>query len=80
MPLKTGFLLVPLIRISSPSPNVFSETVYLNNAEQVLVQPRTQSATFFIEQQHRIHSIHSGSGFSGLGHRNDSGLDDINID
>ncbi|CAG8441735.1 2761_t:CDS:10 [Diversispora eburnea] len=81
VPLKTGFLLVPLIRIASPSPNVFSETVYLNNAEQVLVRPRTQSATFFIEQQHRIHSIHSGSGFGGPGHHhNDSGLDDINID
>ncbi|RHZ81350.1 hypothetical protein Glove_121g72 [Diversispora epigaea] len=80
VPLKTGFLLVPLIRITSPSPNVFSETVYLNNAEQVLVRPRTQSATFFIEQQHRILSIHSGAGFGGPGHHNDSGLDDINID
>ncbi|CAG8593544.1 17516_t:CDS:10, partial [Cetraspora pellucida] len=80
VPLKTGSLLVPLIRIASPSPNMFSETVYLNNAEQVLVRPRTQSATFFIEQQHRIHSLHSAAGFGAPGHHNDSSLDEINMD
>ncbi|CAG8469022.1 1642_t:CDS:10 [Racocetra fulgida] len=80
VPLKTGSLLVPLIRIASPSQNMFSETVYLNNAEQVLVRPRTQSATFFIEQQHRIHSLHSATGFGAPEHHNDSGLDEINMD
>ncbi|CAG8667598.1 24821_t:CDS:10 [Dentiscutata erythropus] len=80
VPLKTGSLLVPPIRIASPSPNIFSETVYLNNAEQVLVRPRTQSATFFIEQQHRIHSLHSAAGFGAPEHHNDSGLDEINMD
>ncbi|CAG8680991.1 30910_t:CDS:10, partial [Racocetra persica] len=80
VPLKTGSLLVPLIRIASPSQNMFSETVYLNNAEQVLVRPRTQSATFFIEQQHRIHSLHSATGFGAPEHHNDTGLDEINMD
>ncbi|CAJ0841033.1 1182_t:CDS:10 [Entrophospora sp. SA101] len=80
VPLKTGNLLVPLIRIASLSSNIFSETVYLNNAEQVLVRPRTQSATFFIEQQHRIHSIHSTGGFSGPGHHHNEGLVDVEID
>ncbi|CAG8621472.1 15546_t:CDS:10 [Funneliformis mosseae] len=53
VPLKTGHLLVPLLRVTILDSHTFSETIYLNNAEQVLVRPRTQSATFFIEQQHR---------------------------
>jgi hypothetical protein len=51
----------------------------LNNAEQILVRPRTQSATFFIEQQHRIHSIHSGAaGFGGPGHHHhNEGMENV---
>ncbi|KAG9285997.1 hypothetical protein G9A89_022673 [Geosiphon pyriformis] len=80
VPLKTGHLLVPTIRISSLSSNIFSETVYINNAQQVLVRPRTQSATFFIEQQHRIHSINSGVGFGGPGHHTSpSGYEDVDV-
>ncbi|CAG8511571.1 6476_t:CDS:10, partial [Ambispora leptoticha] len=77
VPLKTGHLLVPTIRISSLSSQIFSETVYINNAQQVLVRPRTQSATFFIEQQHRIHPINAGV-FGGPGHHHlpSDGYDD----
>ncbi|CAG8730331.1 15134_t:CDS:2, partial [Funneliformis mosseae] len=39
VPLKTGHLLVPLIRVTSLDSHTFSETIYLNNAEQVLVRP-----------------------------------------
>jgi hypothetical protein len=78
--LKTGHLLVPLIRVTSLDSHTFSETIYLNNAEQVLVRPRTQSATFFIEQQHRIHSIHSGAGFGGPGHHHhNEGMENIEL-
>ncbi|CAI2180055.1 6001_t:CDS:10 [Funneliformis geosporum] len=80
VPLKTGHLLVPLIRVTSLDSHTFSETIYLNNAEQVLVRPRTQSATFFIEQQHRIHSIHSGAGFGGPGHHHhNEGMENVEL-
>ncbi|CAG8600462.1 3900_t:CDS:2, partial [Paraglomus occultum] len=62
IPLKTGRLLVPFIRVASISSSIFSESVYINNAQQVLVRPRTQSATFFIEQQHRIHPMGPATG------------------
>ncbi|GBC05869.1 hypothetical protein RclHR1_06490004 [Rhizophagus clarus] len=78
VPLKTGHLLVPFVRVASLNSHIFSETVYLNNAEQILVRPRTQSATFFIEQQHRIHSIHSGAGFGGPGHHHhNEGMENV---
>ncbi|CAG8444801.1 5577_t:CDS:10 [Ambispora gerdemannii] len=78
VPLKTGHLLVPTIRISSLSSKIFSETVYINNAQQVLVRPRAQSATFFIEQQHRIHPVNAGV-FGGPGHHHlpSDGYDDV---
>ena len=62
IPLKTGRLLVPFVRIASISSSIFSESVYINNAQQVLVKPKTQSATFFIEQQHRIHPMGPATG------------------
>jgi len=80
VPLKTGHLLVPFVRVASLNSHIFSETVYLNNAEQILVRPRTQSATFFIEQQHRIHSIQSGAGFGGPGHHHhNEGMENVEI-
>ncbi|RUP49086.1 trafficking protein particle complex subunit 10 [Jimgerdemannia flammicorona] len=54
LPLKTGHLLLPSIRVSGVAQNVFSATVYVNNAQQILVKPKSTSATFFVEQQHRI--------------------------
>ncbi|KAF7731993.1 hypothetical protein EC973_007098 [Apophysomyces ossiformis] len=54
VPLKTGNLLLPAVRVSAVSPNVFASTVYTNNAQQVLVKPKSKTATFFVEQQQRF--------------------------
>ncbi|KAI8982642.1 Cullin family-domain-containing protein [Pilobolus umbonatus] len=54
VPLKTGNLLLPLVRISAASPEVFTSTVYINSAQQILVKPKSKTATFFVEQQQRF--------------------------
>ncbi|KAI9486248.1 MAG: trafficking protein particle complex subunit 10 [Benjaminiella poitrasii] len=54
IPLKTGNLLLPNIRISSVSPDVFASTIYVNSAQQILVKPKSKTATFFVEQQQRF--------------------------
>ncbi|KAI7870261.1 trafficking protein particle complex subunit 10 [Spinellus fusiger] len=54
VPLKTGNLLLPSVRVSAVSSNVFSATVYVNSAQQILVKPKSTTATFFIEQQQRF--------------------------
>ncbi|KAG0193308.1 hypothetical protein DFQ28_005751, partial [Apophysomyces sp. BC1034] len=54
VPLKTGNLLLPAVRVSAVSPNVFASTVYVNSAQQVLVKPKSKTATFFVEQQQRF--------------------------
>ncbi|KAI8089523.1 trafficking protein particle complex subunit 10 [Halteromyces radiatus] len=54
IPLKTGNLLLPPVRVSSISSDIFAATVYTNSAQQILVKPKSKTATFFIEQQQRI--------------------------
>lgn len=51
VPLKTGNLLLPSVRISAVSTEVFASTVYINSAQQILVKPKSKTATFFVEQQ-----------------------------
>ncbi|KAG2194871.1 hypothetical protein INT47_002665 [Mucor saturninus] len=51
VPLKTGNLLLPSVRISAVSPEIFASTVYVNSAQQILVKPKSKTATFFVEQQ-----------------------------
>ncbi|KAF9291883.1 hypothetical protein BGZ68_001437 [Mortierella alpina] len=55
VPLKTGPLHVPKISIISASSNVSNQMAYVNEAEQVLVKPRTTTSTFFIDQQRGVH-------------------------
>ncbi|KAG0228740.1 hypothetical protein BGW41_003351 [Actinomortierella wolfii] len=55
IPLKTGPLHLPRITVSSAHPNVFNQTAYLNEAEQILIKPRTRTSTFFIDQQRSVH-------------------------
>lgn len=54
VPLKTGNLLLPSVRISAVSPDIFASTVYVNSAQQILVKPKSKTATFFVEQQRYI--------------------------
>jgi hypothetical protein len=54
IPLKTGNLLLPPIRVSAVSPDVYAATVYVNSAQQILVKPKSRTSTFFVEQQQRI--------------------------
>ncbi|KAF9585067.1 hypothetical protein BGW38_004020 [Lunasporangiospora selenospora] len=54
VPLKTGPLHVPKITIMSASSNLYNQTAYVNEAEQVLVKPRTRTSTFFIDQQRGV--------------------------
>jgi hypothetical protein len=54
VPLKTGNLLLPLVRISAVSPEIFASTVYVNSAQQILVKPKSRTAIFFVEQQQRF--------------------------
>ncbi|CAO3653789.1 unnamed protein product [Cunninghamella echinulata] len=54
VPLKTGNLLLPPVRVTAVSPDVFAATVYVNSAQQILVKPKSKTATFFVEQQHRV--------------------------
>ncbi|KAG0056417.1 hypothetical protein BGZ83_005132 [Gryganskiella cystojenkinii] len=55
VPLKTGPLHVPKIVITSGSSSVYCQTAYINEAEQVLIKPRTTTSTFFIDQQRGVH-------------------------
>ncbi|OBZ90744.1 Trafficking protein particle complex subunit 10 [Choanephora cucurbitarum] len=54
VPLKTGNLLLPSVRVSAVSPDIFASTVYTNSAQQILVKPKSKTATFFVEQQSRF--------------------------
>ncbi|KAI8372825.1 trafficking protein particle complex subunit 10 [Radiomyces spectabilis] len=54
VPLKTGNLLLPTVRVSSVSPDGFAATVYTNSGQQILVKPKSKTATFFVEQQQRF--------------------------
>lgn len=54
VPLKTGNLLLPVVRVSAVSPDVSAATVYVNAAQQVLVKAKSKTATFFVEQQQRF--------------------------
>lgn len=51
VPLKTGNLLLPSVRVSAVSTEIFASTVYINSAQQILVKPKSKTATFFVEQQ-----------------------------
>ncbi|KAG0366908.1 hypothetical protein BC939DRAFT_466538 [Gamsiella multidivaricata] len=55
VPLKTGPLHVPKITIASASGSVHNQTSYVNEAEQVLIKPKTTTSTFFIDQQRGVH-------------------------
>ncbi|KAI8636445.1 Cullin family-domain-containing protein [Parasitella parasitica] len=54
VPLKTGNLLLPSVRVSAVSADIFASTVYVNSAQQILVKPKSKTATFFVEQQQRF--------------------------
>lgn len=54
VPLKTGNLLLPSVRVSAVTPDIFASTVYVNSAQQILVKPKSKTATFFVEQQQRF--------------------------
>ncbi|KAG0027108.1 hypothetical protein BGZ82_009144 [Podila clonocystis] len=55
VPLKTGPLHVPKISITSANSSVYNQTSFVNEAEQVLIKPRTTTSTFFIDQQRGVH-------------------------
>ncbi|KAI8340503.1 trafficking protein particle complex subunit 10 [Chlamydoabsidia padenii] len=59
IPLKTGNLLLPPIRVSAVSSDVYAATVYVNSAQQILVKPKSRTSTFFVEQQQRILAMQS---------------------
>ncbi|KAG0265540.1 hypothetical protein BG011_004568 [Mortierella polycephala] len=59
VPLKTGPLHVPKVTITSASGSVYNQTSYVNEAEQVLIKPRTTTSTFFIDQQRGVHFANS---------------------
>jgi hypothetical protein len=61
IPLKTGNLLLPPVRVSAVSPETYSATVYVNSAQQILVKPKSKTATFFVEQQQRILAMQPSS-------------------
>lgn len=54
VPLKTGNLLLPSVRVSAVSSDIFASTIYINSAQQILVKPKSKTATFFVEQQQRF--------------------------
>ncbi|KAG0243649.1 hypothetical protein BGX31_010433 [Mortierella sp. GBA43] len=58
IPLKTGPLHVPKITIAGASGSVHIQTSYVNEAEQVLIKPRTTTSTFFVDQQRGVHISH----------------------
>ncbi|GJJ73122.1 trafficking protein particle complex subunit 10 [Entomortierella parvispora] len=62
VPLKTGPLHVPKIVITSGASSVYCQTAYVNEAEQVLIKPRTTTSTFFIDQQRGVHFTNSQVG------------------
>lgn len=64
VPLRTGNLLLPSVRVSAVSPEIFASTVYLNSAQQILVKPKSRTATFFVEQQQRFIQPSSQGSFS----------------
>ncbi|KAF9911607.1 hypothetical protein BX616_010548 [Lobosporangium transversale] len=55
VPLKTGPLHVPKIQVTSATSSVYNQMAYVNEAEQVLIKPRTTTSTFFIDQQRGVH-------------------------
>jgi hypothetical protein len=54
VPLKTGNLLLPSVRVSAVTSDIFASTIYINSAQQILVKPKSKTATFFVEQQQRF--------------------------
>ncbi|KAM3584023.1 hypothetical protein VKS41_003991 [Umbelopsis sp. WA50703] len=58
--LKTGQIPVPPVRVLSATHGVFSSTLYINSAQQILVRPKSRTATFFVEQQQRFVQQSSG--------------------
>ncbi|KAI9499327.1 trafficking protein particle complex subunit 10 [Zychaea mexicana] len=54
VPLKTGNLLLPCVRVSANSANISAATFYVNSAQQILVRAKSKTATFFVEQQQRF--------------------------
>ncbi|KAI9318228.1 trafficking protein particle complex subunit 10 [Dichotomocladium elegans] len=54
VPLKTGNLLLPTVRVLGTTPSVSAATVYVNSAQQILVKAKSKTATFFVEQQQRF--------------------------
>ncbi|KAF9418231.1 hypothetical protein BGZ94_009752 [Podila epigama] len=55
VPLKTGPLHLPKIFITCANSSVHNQTSFVNEAEQVLIKPRTTTSTFFIDQQRGVH-------------------------
>ncbi|KAI1311282.1 hypothetical protein EDD11_003528 [Mortierella claussenii] len=55
VPLKTGPLHVPKIHVTSANGSVVNHTAYVNEAEQILIKPRTTTSTFVIDQQRGVH-------------------------
>ncbi|KAJ2960306.1 hypothetical protein NQZ79_g4345 [Umbelopsis isabellina] len=58
--LKTGQIPVPPVRVLSATHGAFSSTLYINSAQQILVRPKSRTATFFVEQQQRFVQQTSG--------------------
>jgi hypothetical protein len=52
--LKTGQIPLPPVKVLSVSSSIFASTLYINSAQQILVRPKSRTATFFVEQQQRF--------------------------
>ncbi|CAO3675315.1 unnamed protein product [Umbelopsis vinacea] len=52
--LKTGQIPLPPVKVLSVSSSIFASTLYTNSAQQILVRPKSRTATFFVEQQQRF--------------------------
>ncbi|CDH50087.1 hypothetical protein RO3G_08432 [Lichtheimia corymbifera JMRC:FSU:9682] len=65
VPLKTGNLLLPTVRVLAISPNVSAATMYVNSAQQILVKAKSKTATFFVEQQQRFLQPQGSQSFVG---------------
>lgn len=52
--LKTGQIPLPPVKVHSVSNSIFASTLYINSAQQILVRPKSRTATFFVEQQQRF--------------------------
>ncbi|KAH8547567.1 trafficking protein particle complex subunit 10 [Umbelopsis sp. PMI_123] len=59
--LKTGQIPLPPVKVLSVLPSTFASTLYINSAQQILVRPKSRTATFFVEQQQRFVQQRTGA-------------------